>query len=53
MHRTTIEGCHNFLKHDGANCRFMEYCHLCGMAKHDGSVHLCTVEVVSLLARAG
>lgn len=30
----------------------MQFCVLCGMAK-TSSVHLCTAEVVSLLARAG
>lgn len=31
----------------------MDFCCLCGMSKHPGTVHLCTLEVVNLLARAG
>jgi hypothetical protein len=49
---TTVEGCPDFLKHEPWNHSSMEYCHLCGMAKHEGLVHLCTSEVVSLLSRA-
>lgn len=31
----------------------MAFCCLCGMARDPGAVHLCTLEVVTLLARAG
>lgn len=31
----------------------MDFCCLCGMARQKESVHLCTLEVVKLLARAG
>ena len=31
----------------------MEFCCLCGMARPKDEAHLCTLEVVKLLARAG
>ncbi len=40
------------MKPPGIDHPAMEFCCLCGMARHTGTIHLCTLEVVNLLARA-
>ncbi|GEM_PF-6987645 len=30
----------------------MDFCCLCGMARHKDTVHLCTLDIVKLLAHA-